>query len=319
MLNRRYLRIKVMQYLYAFFQSSKNDLVLGEKELFTGFDKIYNLYISQLSLLCELKHVAKIVSEEAKTKHLPTKDNLNPNLKFIENKFIKLLEENIQFKTEVKNRKISWSNEFDLIKNIFNVVKSSPEYDLYMNSKDDDFSTHKKFIASIFRECIADHELLNHYYEERDLYWGEDIYIVNPIILKTIYSFEEGSNPFFSLVPLYKDKEEDEIFAKNLFLQTILRNDEIEKLIKEKTKNWELERIAAMDMLLMKMAISEIIQFSGIPVKVTLNEYIEISKTYSSPESKSFINGILDKIVIDLKNDNKFFKIGRGLKDNKPN
>ena len=284
-----------------------------------GLEKVYNLYIFQLALLVELKHVAQIMTEDAKTKHLPTKDNLNPNLKFIGNKFLKLLENNIQFKTEINQRKISWNNEFELVKNIFNQIKASAEYESYMNSDDDSYEIHKKFIAEIFREHIADHELLNHFYEERDLHWSEDIYIVNPMILKTIYSFEFQSNPFFSLLQLYKDKEEDEIFVKSLFRQTIIMSDELEGLIKEKTNNWELERIAVMDVLLMKMALAEVIQFSGIPVNVTLNEYIEISKTFSSPQSKSFINGILDKIVADLGTNNKFIKVGRGLHYKKPN
>jgi N utilization substance protein B len=308
-----------MQSLYGFFQSSKNDLALGEKELMNGLEKVYTLYVFQLSLLVELKHVAQVITEDAKTKYLPTKDNLNPNLKFIENKFLKLLENNIQFKTEVNQRKVSWNNEFELVKNIFNQIKVSKEYEAYMTSEDDSYETHKKFIAEIFREYVADHELLNHFYEERDLHWSEDIYIINPMILKTIYSFESQSNPFFSLLPLYKDKEEDEVFVKNLFRQTIIKSDELEALIKEKTNNWELERIAVMDVLLMKMALAEVIQFSGIPVNVTLNEYIEISKTFSSPQSKSFINGILDKIVTDLETNNKFMKVGRGLQYKKPN
>ncbi|MGZ4077804.1 MAG: transcription antitermination factor NusB, partial [Bacteroidia bacterium] len=150
-------------------------------------------------------------------------------------------------------------------------------------------------------------------YEEKDLHWGDDIYIVNPMVVKTIESFKETTTPDFHLMSLYKDREEDEQFVRDLFRETALKDDEIEKMIGDKTKNWEVERIAMMDVLLMKMAIAEILHFSSIPVKVTLNEFIEISKMYSTPKSKIFINGILDKIVADLKAGNRLNKMGRGL------
>ena len=313
MLNRRYLRIIVMRGLYGFFQSDTKDLAKGDRDLFNGIDKIYDLYIYQLALILELKHVASILTEDAKTKHLPTKENLDPNLKFIENKFIQQLSENIHLKREINNRKINWNNDFELVKKIFKNVKASDHYWKYMFVADDSYKTHQKLILDIFTENIADFELINHIYEEKNLHWGDDIYTVNPMIVKTIESFKEDTTPEFPLMSLYKDREEDEMFVRDLFRQTILRNEEIEKLIGDKTKNWEVERIAMMDVLLMKMAVAEIIHFPSIPVKVTLNEYIEISKIYSTPKSKLFINGILDKLVIDLKSENKLNKIGRGL------
>lgn len=313
MLNRRYLRIKVMQALYAFFQSDNKDLPKGERDLFTGIDKIYDLYIYQLAFLVELHHVATVLSEEAKNKRLPTSNDLNPNLKFIENKFILQLVENIHLKREMNNRRISWSNEFELVKKIFNSIKASEEYDNYMNVSDDSYKTHLDFSIEVFKEHMADFELLNHFYEEKNLHWGDDIYLVNPMVVKTIESFKENSTPDFALLPLYKDREEDEQFIKDLFRQTVIQFDETKKLIGDKTKNWEVERIAMMDVLLMQMAITEILYFSNIPVKVSLNEFIEISKIYSTPKSKLFINGILDKLLIDFKAEKKLNKIGRGL------
>ncbi len=302
-----------MQALYGFLQSDTKDLAKSERELFIGIEKIYDLFIYQLAFLIELKHVASVLMEEAKTKRLPTQDDLKPNLKFIENKFLAQLEENIHVKREINNRKISWNNEFELVKKVFNTIKVSPDYEKYLNVSDDSYSSHRDFILEVFREFIADFELVNHLYEEKNLHWGDDIYIVNPMIVKLIESFKENSNPDFSLMSLYKDKEEDGQFVKDLFRETAMRNEEIEKLIGDKTKNWEVERIALMDVLLMKMAITEILHFSSIPVKVTLNEFIEISKIYSTPKSKIFINGILDKIVADLKAENKLNKMGRGL------
>ncbi len=182
-----------------------------------------------------------------------------------------------------------------------------------MNTSDDSYKTHRNFIAEIFKEYVADFELLNHFYEERNLHWGDDIYLVNPMIVKPIETFKENATPDFSLLPLYKDREEDEQFVKDLFRQTAMQDEETKKLIGEKTKNWEVERIAMMDVLLMQMAITEVLYFSNIPVKVTLNEFIEISKTYSTPKSKVFINGILDKLIADFKKENKLNKTGRGL------
>jgi N utilization substance protein B len=313
MLNRRYLRIKIMQALYAFFQSDNKDLPRAERELFNGVDKIYDLYIYQLAFLVELKHVATSLMEDAKNKRLPTQEDLDPNLKFLENKFINQLAENIHLKREMNNRKISWNNEYELVKKVYNNIKASEEYGKYMNVSDNSYKTDRKFIGEIFKEYIADYELLNHVYEERNLHWGDDIYIVNPMIVKTIESFKEDSNPDFHLLPLYKDREEDEQFMKELFRETAINEDETKKLIGEKTKNWEVERIAMMDVLLMQMAITEVLHFSSIPVKVTLNEFIEISKIYSTPKSKVFINGILDKLVNDFKAENKLTKTGRGL------
>ncbi|HLC82472.1 MAG TPA: transcription antitermination protein NusB [Bacteroidia bacterium] len=313
MLNRRYLRIKVMQALYGFFQSDTKDLARSEKDLFTAIEKIYDLFIYQLAFLIELKHVATVLMEEAKTKRLPTEHDLNPNLKFIENKFINQLENNIHVQREINNRRISWNNEFELVKKVFNTIKTSPEFEKYMNVSDDSFNSHRDFALEMFRESIADFELLNHLYEEKNLHYGDDIYIVNPMIVKMIEGAKESATPDSPLMTLYKDKEEDMQFVKDLFRETALRNDEIEKMIGDKTKNWEVDRIAMMDVLLMKMAITEILHFSSIPVKVSLNEFIEISKMYSTPKSKIFINGILDKIVADLKAGNMLNKMGRGL------
>ena len=302
-----------MQALYGFFQSDSKDLARGEKALFVGIDKIYDLFIYQLAFIIELKHIATVQMEDAKIKRLPTAEDLQPNLKFIENKFINQLAENIHIKREMNNRRINWNNEFELVKKVFNNIKASPEFEKYMNVADNSYNTDRDFILEIFKEQMADFELLNHLYEEKDLHWGDDIYIVNPMVVKTIESFKETTEPDFTLMPLYKDKEEDEQFVKDLFRETALKDAEIEKMIGDKTKNWEVERIAMMDVLLMKMAIAEILHFSGIPVKVTLNEFIEISKMYSTPKSKIFINGILDKIVADLKKDNRLNKMGRGL------
>ena len=302
-----------MQALYGFFQSDTKDLPKGERELFRGIDKIYDLYIYQFALLLELKHVATVIMDEAKEKRLPTAADLNPNLRFVENKFLQQLQENIHLQREINNRKISWNNEFEMVRKLYNTVRAGEEFNKFMTDADDSYEAHRTFILEMFREYVADYELLNHLYEEKHLHWGDDIYLVNPMVLRTIESFREDSTPDFHLMALYKDREEDEQFVKDLFRETVLREEETEKLIGDKTKNWEVERIAMMDVLLMKMAIVELLHFPSIPVKVTLNEFIEISKIYSTPKSKIFINGILDKLVADFRAENKLAKSGRGL------
>lgn len=302
-----------MQALYGFFQSNTKDLAKAEKELFAGIDKIYDLYIYQLSFLMELRHIANVQIEDGKEKHRPTKEDLDPNFKFIENKFLIQLSENIHLKREINNRRISWNNEYELVKKSFNNIKISDQFEKFMNVDDDSYLTHRGFITEIFKEYIADFELLNHFYEEKNLHWGDDIYLVNPMVVKTIELFSENATPDTALITLYKDKEEDVQFVKELFCQCIVSDKETEKLIGDKTKNWEIDRIAMMDVLLMKMAITELLQFPSIPIKVTLNEFIEISKIYSTPKSKMFINGILDKVVADFKTDKKLNKMGRGL------
>jgi transcription antitermination protein NusB len=313
MLNRRYLRIKVMQALYAFFQSDNKDLGKGEREMFNSIERIYDLYLLMLQLIIEVRDLAANAMEDGKNKRLPTPQDLNPNTKFIDNTFIHQLASNTQLAKEASRRSISWQTEGELVKKVFHQIKGSEEYARYLASPDSSYKAHSEFIAEIYRKYIAEFELLEHHFEEKSIYWVDDYYLVNVMVLKTIQSFDESKGESVPLMPLYKDEEEDRQFVVDLYRKTILSDKENEQYIGEKTKNWEVERIAMMDVLLMKMAITEILNFPSIPVKVTLNEYIEISKLYSTPKSKGFINGILDKLVIDFKEQQKFRKVGRGL------
>ena len=313
MLNRRYLRIKVMQTLYAFFQTKAHDLSKGEKEMFYGIEKIYDLYIYLLSLIPEISNAAEDAAQESRNKRLPTKEDLSPNTRFINNKLIRQLSINKQIKHEALNRKISWANEQELIKRIFNNIKGSKEYSEYQNSKDTSYKADQDFIIEVFKKSISEFELLLHFFEEKSIYWIDDLRLVSIMMIKTLSTFNSDSGELFLLMPLFKDEVEDKKFVLELYRRTILDSLENEMLIAGKTQNWEVDRIAMMDILLMKMAITEILAFSNIPVKVTLNEYIEISKLYSTPKSKLFINGILDKIVEDFKVEQKFLKVGRGL------
>lgn len=313
MLNRRHLRVKVMHSLYAFFQSKNTELRLGEKELLLSLDKVYDLYIHYLSLLPEIAEVATQIAEEAKQKYFPTEAERNPNKKFIENFAVKTLASNQHLHQVISKRKIGWKHEPELIKKMYNQVKASPEYLEYMASPAGDIEEDKEFLVKIFKNYIGPEDLLIHLFEEKSIYWMDDFDLVASMVIKTIRNISPQSKPADPLIPLFKDEEDDKNFALELFRKTIIRSDEYEKMIAEKTENWEVERIAMMDVLLMKMALAEMLNFPNIPVKVTLNEYIELSKNYSTPKSKMFINGILDKLVITLKEKKLINKVGRGL------
>lgn len=313
MLNRRHLRIKVLQALYSWFQVGEQDYAKGEKELLKSIDKIYDLYLYYLLFFGELHRHALNKIEESRNKKLPRPEDLNPNTKFVDNKVLLLLSESAALEIASKNRKIYWNTEQELVRKVFNEIRKSEVYEKYMNDPGRMFDQDKDFLVAVFKEFIANSEALLAYFEELSISWLDDIDLVCGAVIKTIKGLQETDDAHWKLMPLYKDEEEDMAFVKQLFRKTIMNDVETESQISNKTENWELERIAAMDMLLMKMAINEAREFSTIPVKVTLNEYIEISKFYSTPKSNSFINGILDKVFAELKNSGAIKKVGRGL------
>jgi len=318
MLNRRYLRTKVMQALYAFFQSDDDRMDIAERNLIKSIDKLYELYIYQLSLLVELVDFAKRRLEENKLKHIPSAEDLNPNLRFVENKFIKQLENNKNFQLHVNQLKINWSEDQDMFRSIYMKVIESKAFNDYLNSTETSYAADKKIVISILRKFIISDEALQNYFEDKNIYWADDYLTVSMMVLKTIDSFKETDGELFALPELYKNEDrnnadDDKNFVIDLFRKTIINADKYEKLISEKTTNWEVERIAIVDNILIKMALVELLEFPSIPIKVSLNEYIEISKGYSSDKSKVFINGVLDKLIDDLKADKSIKKIGRGL------
>jgi N utilization substance protein B len=298
-----------MQTLYSYFQQDKPEIAFYEKELFKSLDKIYDLYIYVLVLIGDMHHTAHLVLEENKNKRLPSKEDLEPNLKFIQNSVLEAIAHSSDLKKEVINRKISWQSDFDLVRKLYSELRATDLYKEYMASPTQSAKEDKQFLISVATDFLYNHDLLNHYFEEKNIHWADDTYGAFSMVSKTFENF----TGYLTLLPLYKDAEDDKSFISTLFRKTISGDKEYEKLIDEKTKNWELDRIAAMDVLLMKMAIAEFMHISNVPVKVSLNEYIDISKEYSTPNSKTFINGVLDKIIADLKRDNKIQKTGRGL------
>ncbi|HXP51554.1 MAG TPA: transcription antitermination protein NusB, partial [Bacteroidia bacterium] len=294
MLNRRYLRIKVLQTLYSFFQDDEKNMNVREKELLASIDKIYELYVYLFLLLKEIKVNNEKLIEERRKKRLPTSEDINPNLKFLNNRILLKIETSAALAKEKGTRKIGWAADEDsTLKKFYQTIVASPEYIAYMASEENTFEQDKQLIISLYKKYISENDLLKQHLTEKSMHWASDYMLANICIIKTIESIKEDEE--LELMPLYK-AEEDRDFMLELFRKTILDDSSNLSLIGEKIANWEPERIASMDLLLMKMAITEVMNFPGIPVKVTLNEYIEISKLFSSPKSNTFINGILDAI-----------------------
>lgn len=301
MLNRRHLRVKVLQSLYAFFQSGNNSLKAGEKELLFGIEKIYDLYLYQLALIIEVGHQARLISEENRQKKVPSHDDLHPNAKFIDNACLRLISDSELLNKRIHAKKISWAQDKEIPRKIFLRFKESDSYKEYMAKPSTPFSQDREIILALLKNHICEFELLHHFYEEKSIYWLDDWELINKIIIKNIKSIDESNSMDFQLSDLYKDID-DRKFAVELFHKTILNDNEFGPMIAAKTQNWDIERIALMDIIIMKMALAEIIKFPQIPVKVSLNEYIELSKMYSTPKSKIFVNGVLDKLVEELIN-----------------
>lgn len=314
MLNRRYLRIKAMQSIYSFLQVEDGNMNQSEKDLLRSIDRTYDLYLSVLILPCEIADLETNQLEIARNKHLPTKEDLNPNLKFVNNRLLGKIRECQQLQRELNTRKISWQsdNAIDLIRKTWDAMRNWEGYKRYMAAETSSWEEDVEFVMDLFKKHIADSDLFEQYIEEISMHWPGDMNMaVAPAVLKTYELVKPDGE--LKLSPLYKDPEDDRQFVLDLFRKTIIDNEATSAIIGDKTKNWEVDRIAVMDVILMKMAITELKNFSSIPVKVTLNEYIEISKTYSTPKSRQFINGILDKLVADFKEQGLIRKSGRGL------
>lgn len=315
MLNRRHLRIKVLQELYAYFQSNEENYAKAEGELFNSIERIYDLYLYLLLTFDELRQVEKLRQEENKLKLRPSEEDKNPSTRFIDNKVINILRKNVSLRKASELNKVNWIGDehHEMFKKIMVNIRNSETYFDYMKVEEVTFESDLEFIIQLFKAEIANSSLIYHFFEEKSIHWMDDIDFACSMVLKTLKSLQDGEEFSNRILSLYKDEDDEVHFVKILFRKTIVNNKENEELIDELTKNWELERIAKMDILLMKMAITELTEFPNIPKKVTLNEYIEISKFYSTPKSNVFINGVLDKAVAKLESENKIQKVGRGL------
>jgi len=302
-----------LQALYAYHQSDNRDIKQHEKNLLQSVDKVYEMYIWMLSLIKEVVEYAEIDAEERAHKHLPTADDLVPKLKILSNRFILSLKKNDEFLASIKKYKISWDFEPELAKSLFIILKNATEYNEYLQKTDDTLHSDKDIIKFIFKKVILKSLLAEQVFEDKFIFWPVDKDVLQALIAKTFKNFSYDNPKQNKLAEVTGNWEEDREFIVDLFNHSIRFDEKYQEMISKKTQNWEPERIAMMDTLLMKMAIAEFINFNSIPVKVTINEYLEISKEFSTPKSNSFINGILDKILYELKAENIIKKTGRGL------
>jgi len=311
MINRRHIRVKVMQSVYAMITSKADDLIREEKFLKLSIQKLLDLYVLQLQLIVEVQKLATQKLAISKKKHLATKEELSPNTKFIENQAILNLVNSTSFVTFKNDNNINnWTLDDEYVKIIWKKLEKSDLYKAYLNSGDSSFKEDKNFVQDFFKEIIAPDDKLADYYEDQNISWLDDIPFVNTWIVRTLSKLKQ--NKIFVLDKLYKD-EDDEKFVLELFRKVILHHISYEEDISDKTPNWETDRIADIDMILIKMAIAEFLKFPSIPVRVTINEYIEISKDYSTNKSGYFINGVLDKLSKEYEKNKTLNKIGRGL------
>lgn len=308
MINRVLLRIKIVQILYSFYKGDGKSLPLAEKELFHSIERTYDLYYHLLQLSIEITRYAESRIEAKKNKLRPTPEDLNPNTRFIDNKLIAQLTVNDQFVTYLAKQKLSWVNHPEIIKNLYEQVIASDFYNEYMSAPQADYAADKDIWRKIYKKIILQSEDLDDSIEDQSIYWVDDIEMVISFIIKTIKRFEWSNAEEQPLLPMFKD-EEDAEFASKLIRGAMENGKKYRELIDQYTRNWELDRIAFMDTLIMEVALSEIMDFPSIPVNVTLNEYIEIAKNYSTDKSGTFVNGVLDNIVSQLKKDNKIVKV----------
>lgn len=312
MISRRILRIKILQLLYAYFQGDDGTLGKHEKELFFSIQKTYDLYHYLLLLIIDIADYANGRIEIARQKMIPTREDLNPNTRFVENKIIQQLRVNKQLNQYLNTTRLSWVNTPELIKKLHNRIRMTPFFKDYMEQPLRSFEQDKKLIIEIYSNEIVNTESIFQTLEEQSIYWNDEVEFVVSMITKTIKDFKEEDNENAPLMPLFKN-EDDKEFARDLFRKSVVHKEEYTKLIESYTENWDVERIAFINMLILVMAITEAVAFPSIPTRVTINEYLEIAKFYSTEKSSVFINGLLDKIFKFLKDNQKIVKTGRGL------
>ena len=311
MINRRHIRVKVMQSVYAMIKSYDDDVLREEKFIKYSIKRMFDLYVLLLDLLVEVQKLAEEKQEISKKKYLATEEDLSPNRKFVENKLIKKIAESssLTLYKEAQNLD-NWSKDDEYIKIIWDLLQNSDLFSDYLNSLEDSFNSDKDFVVAFFKEIVAPNVKLAEYFEGENITWVDDIPFVNTWVVRSL-SKQKPSNAF-KLGSLYKNQD-DEDFVSDLFKKVILNHHSFENDIKIHTPNWETDRIADMDMILIKMGVCEFLNFPFIPTKVSINEYIEIAKDYSSEKSGYFVNGVLDKLSREFLKDKKIVKVGRGL------
>ena len=307
MINRTLIRLKIVQLIYSFYQNGGKDIKTAEKELMFSLSKAYDLYNYLLLLLVELtKYESEQIEQQEELNKIAHKEEAVSH-RFVNNRFVKQLADNKQLLEYKKKKKRTWLNDADYLKKLLADIKASDTYADYMVNEVDDYSTDREFWRKIYKSIIMKDDRLSEVLEDKSLYWNDDREIVDTFVLKTIKRFEEENKENQELLPEYKD-EEDREFAVKLFRTTILNDEDHRRLIAQCVKNWEFDRLAFMDVVIMQIAIAEILGFVQIPTVVSINEYVDIAKYYSTPKSAAYVNGILDAVVKRLKREKLIIK-----------
>lgn len=312
MINRELIRLKVVQLTYAYYQNEGKSHDVAEKELAFSLSKSYELYHHLLQLLVELqKYAARKdevrIAREKRIGSISTASAIHPDKQFTENKFLVQLAANKQLEEYIQSHQSSWAEEENFIKGIYTEFVDSDIFQLYINKEDFSYEADREVIRKLYKTFICNNEKFDALLEELCLYWNDDKDIIDSFILKTIKRFNESAADEQPLLPDYA-AEEDKDFALTLFSETLKQEEYIRELIKANCKNWEFNRLAFMDVIIMQIAMTEILTFPSIPLSVSLNEYLDIAKVYSTPRSSSYINGLLDHIVKSLRAENKLLK-----------
>lgn len=306
MINREIIRIKIVQLTYAYYQNGNKNIDTAEKELFFSLSKAYDLYNYLLMLIVAVTKEARRRLEIAQGK-ARREGTAEPSQKFAYNRFALQLENNKQLLEFAETQKRSWTDTPEFVGKLFELIEQSQIYKEYIESTDDDYATDREVWRRIYRTLIQENEDLDALLEEQSLYWNDDKDVVDTFVLKTIKRFDEKNGDKQELLPEY-DSEEEQDYSRKLFRATILNADEYQRMMSESSRNWDFSRLAYMDVIIMQIAIAEMLTFPSIPISVTINEYVELAKYYSTPRSGGYINGMLDAIARHL------IKTGRLLK-----
>jgi N utilization substance protein B len=312
MLNRRHIRIKALQVIFAYYNEEKPDMARYEKMLFESFQRFRDLYISLLLIPAELQSRAIEKIEAGLAKKLPSKEDLNPNTKFVTNEVIRMLSHSKTLAKASGEIQIRWANNQDLMRLLFRMLLETDDYKEYMASTLRGFEHDKEYLLRLIRRHIINYEGIHDYLEDSGIFWNDDMDLASSMAIKTIKTIQEKDEDV-KLLPLWKEDDDEEAYARNIFRKTLEMGEENLALVAANAPNWEVDRIATMDMVILKMALAEARTCESIPLKVTMNEYIELANYYSTPKSNVFINGLLESLFVKLKEQGKIRKVGRGL------
>ncbi|MDR1500549.1 MAG: transcription antitermination protein NusB [Tannerellaceae bacterium] len=307
MINRTLIRIRILQVLYSYYQNGSADLKAAENELLFSLRKSYDLYYYFLLLMISLTDLLERTFDSRKHKYMPSDEERNPNMRLVNNRFVRQLRDNEALLAYVGEYKIGWDNDQDFVKGVLDAVLSSDLYAAYLSDPDDSYETDRTFWRSAFKAFVCEDDTVAGFLEDKSIYWNDDVSFIETFTIKTIKYFKEQHGGRQALLPMFAD-EETRLFAINLFRHSLLHGQEIRGRIGRRMNNWDTDRVASIDLIIMQVAVAEIMFFPSIPISVSMNEYIDIAKHYSTPRSGFFINGILDGIIEELKKENILFK-----------